>query len=41
MDSLTKKLVAGWLLSALTENDIKEIKFDVKHAIKLLLDLEI
>ena len=38
---LTKKLVAGWLLSALTENDLSEIKSDVKHAIKLLLDLEV
>ena len=41
MDSLTKKIVAGWLLSALTENNLGEIKQDVKHAIKVLLDLEI
>ena len=38
---LTKKLVAGWLLSALMENDIHEVKQDVKNAIKLLLDLDI
>lgn len=38
---LTKKLVAGWLLTALTENDLRKVKQDVKHAIKLLLDLEI
>lgn len=38
---ITKKLVAGWLLSALMENNLGEVKQDVKHAIKLLLDLEI